>query len=137
MRNIKLEYPNLSEGRLEFYEKMREENRLKILPCKIGDIVYVITECKNVYSQFCYTNKGYCPFNRQDTQCECCNDRIGVFEDVVTQIMIDELGIHIFVNNCAIDGILNQNIFLDKVRAKNALNDYWKNVNLNYTEEQN
>lgn len=124
----------MSNMKLEYYKKVEKEGRLKILPCKIGDVVYVITECKNIYSQFNSSNNGYCPFNKQDVTCDCCEDRIAVFEDVVTQIMIDEFGIHIFVKNCAVDGILNQNIFLDKISAKNALNDYWKNVNLNYTE---
>lgn len=118
----------MKNGNFSFYKKMDEEGKLKILPCKIGEIVYVITECKNIYSQFNPSSKGYCPFNKQDAVCGCCEDRIAVFEDVVTQIMIDEFGIHIFVKNCAVDGILNQNIFLDKIRAKNILNDHWKNA---------
>ena len=118
----------MKNGNFNFYKKMDEEGKLKILPCKIGEIVYVITKCENIYSQFNPSSKGYCPFNKQDVVCDCCEDRIAVFEDVVTQIMIDEFGIHIFVKNCAVDGILNQNIFLDKISAKNTLNDCWKNA---------
>ena len=110
----------------EFYEKLRKEGKLKILPCKIGEIAFVITECSNIYSRYSEMNGVFCPFNKENQECKSCSNNVSIFEDTVTQIMIDENNIHIFVKNCAVDGILGENIFLDKRIAKNALNDKWK-----------
>ncbi|WP_143322721.1 hypothetical protein [Clostridium sp. HBUAS56010] len=113
--------------------------RLFRLPCTIGDKVYVLAECEHISDQLdgtLYeadgspgTATGYycpyednCPFDTGDfDSCETYKGNTAVFEDTVSQIMIDECGVHIFAENCCVLGKMGRDVFLSQKEAEEAL----------------
>lgn len=131
-------------NKLGYFEDLQEQERLLILPCAIGDVVYVLAECEHIAPQLdgtLYDENGglgtatgyYCPyeydcpfpFDEEDFEsCETYKHRTGVFKDYVNQISIfEDGGVHIFTENCAVLGIFGQDVFLTKEEAEKALSD--------------
>lgn len=66
-----------------------KEGRLVVLPCNVGDTVFVITQCYNV-AMLCdndyFTGTGAieCPFENSCDIEECNDDNVRIFETTVT-----------------------------------------------------
>lgn len=125
--------------RLAEYEDAEEQGVLLPLPCAIGDTVYVITICETIPTQLdgtyydvngdIGTATGYycpyeehCPFDDENfDSCDNYKKEMAVFEDTVSQIMIDESGVHICTKNCCVLGFLGDDIFLEQEQANLVL----------------
>lgn len=127
-------------NKLGMLEDLEEQERLLILPCAIGDSVYVLTECEHIPEQLdgtlwddvgCLgTATGYycpyendCPFDGEDFEgCEKYGEETAVFKDTVKQISVSEDGgVYIVTEYCATLGILGNDVFLTKEEAEKAL----------------
>lgn len=126
--------------KLAHYEDLEEQGRLIELPCEIGSTVYVLAECKNIQPQLdgtLYSADGspgtatgyYCPYEDNcphldfSDDCDKCKDVTAVFEDEVTSIIIDDLGVQLFTDTCGVSGYLGDYIFLTKEEAENKLKE--------------
>ena len=88
--------------------RLEASGRLKILPCDIGDTVYIIGRCKDfppkldgtmwdsdggfgtATGYYCpYEDSDLCPFAELE-DCSFAEDKFGIFEDVVCHICIEE-----------------------------------------------
>lgn len=123
------------------YRKLKEQNKLLILPCAVGDTVYVLAECENIPTQLdgtLYrengepgTATGYycpyednCPFDDEDFEdCEKYKKKTAVFEDTVCFIACDEMGVNIVTKNCTVHSQIGEYIFLTKEQAESALKE--------------
>lgn len=126
--------------KLAEYEKLKGQKKLRIFPCVIGDIVYVLTKCEDILPKSDGTSydrggdsapdiasyhcpyEDDCPFKDKDFQdCENYKKITAVFEDTVNQISIfkDDV-VHIFTENCSTLGIFGKDIFLTREAAETA-----------------
>lgn len=138
-------YGNFVEGeaidKLSDYEDLDEQGLLLRLPCKVGDTVYVLSECKNVdlvldgtmtdFNGEPGTATGwYCPYELNDKcphfDCEDCEDvknKTAVFEDIVDCIYCDETGFVFHCQNTDVYGYVGKYIFLTKQEAEQKLKE--------------
>ena len=110
------------------YEKClktaEEQGRLVVLPCKIGDMVYVIApnhrlcEAKHDCDEYDYENyfpswcENYCPYGYKG---------VGVIKDIVSHIEIRDNGICYCTTNCGY--LYDDKVFLTREEAKKALKE--------------
>lgn len=116
------------------------ENNVMVLPCKVGDTVYIIEKCENIDSQLdgtLWNSDGshgtatgyYCPYEDccpHDTDdCKMVRDKYAIFKDTVKEIYIYEEDMLILFENCYGRYIKNfgKTIFLTREEAEKALKD--------------
>lgn len=114
--------------KLKEYETAEEEGRLVVLPCKVGDVVYVIApnhrlcETKHDCDEYDYENylpswcEKYCPYGYKG---------IGVIKDTVSHIEIRNNGICYCTTNCGY--LYEDKVFLTRKEAEKALEEMKKN----------
>lgn len=120
-------------------ERLKAEIEKSIkLPCKIGDTVWVTTECghiENVLDGTVYGANGelgsatgyYCPYELNDKcphdtdDCDKCKNVEAVFEDEVDSIQISEREIEVYTKNCGVLDCIGNSVFLTKEAAEQAL----------------
>ena len=110
--------------KLAEYETAEEEGRLVVLPCKIGDMVYVIApnhrlcEAKHDCDEYDYENylpswcENYCPYGYKG---------VGVIKDIVSHIEIRDNGICYCTTNCGY--LYDDKVFLTREEAEKALRE--------------
>ena len=110
--------------KLAEYETAEEEGRLVVLPCKVGDVVYVIApnhrlcETKHDCDEYDYENylpswcEKYCPYGYKG---------IGVIKDTVSHIEIRNNGICYCTTNCGY--LYEDKVFLTRKEAEKALKE--------------
>ena len=110
--------------KLAEYETAEEEGRLVVLPCKVGDTVYVIApnhkicESKHDCDEYDYENyliswcEKYCPYGYKG---------IGVIKDIVSHIEIRNDGICYCTTNCGY--LYDDKVFLTRGEAEKALKE--------------
>lgn len=130
---------------LKEYEDAEEQGLLVKLPCAVGDIVYVITTCKDFGKVLDGTLWGedggfgtatgyYCPYESSDTcpfsdfdegGCEIYENKLAVFEDYVEDIMIYENETIVFLGKCGSANFdsFGKTIFLTREEALKAMNE--------------
>ena len=111
-------------NKLAEYETAEEEGRLVVLPCKIGDMVYVIApnhrlcEAKHDCDEYDYENylpswcENYCPYGYKG---------VGVIKDIVSHIEIRDNGICYCTTNCGY--LYDDKVFLTREEAEKALRE--------------
>lgn len=104
-----IDYYNLYRQALNEIEQLKSELEKSVrLPCKVGDIVYIVGKCKdfppkldgtmwNPDGGFGTATGYYCPYEDSDLcpfsdleDCNLAEDMVGIFEDVVCHICIEE-----------------------------------------------
>ena len=110
--------------KLEEYETAEEEGRLVVLPCKVGDMVYVIApnhrlcEAKHDCDEYDYENyliswcEKFCPYGYKG---------IGVIKDIISHIEIRDNGICYCTTNCGY--LYDDKVFLTREEAEKALKE--------------
>ena len=110
--------------KLAEYETAEDEGRLVVLPCKVGDTVYVIApnhkicESKHDCDEYDYENylvswcEKYCPYGYKG---------IGVIKDIVSHIEIRNDGICYCTTNCGY--LYDDKVFLTRGEAEKALKE--------------
>ena len=89
---------------LEEYEDAEEKGLLVKLPCKVGDTVYVITECERICKRhdndyFTGTGAVECPFENDCDFEECDDGNIRIVETEYEACTIEDRGVcHFFVD---------------------------------------
>lgn len=118
------EWKNDCIKKLAEYETAEEEGRLVVLPCKVGDMVYVIApnhrlcEAKHDCDEYDYENylpswcEKYCPYGYKG---------IGVIKDIVSHIEIRNNGICYCTTNCGY--LYDDKVFLTREEAEKALEE--------------
>lgn len=113
-----------AKEKLEEYETAEEQGRLMVLPCKVGDVVYVIApnhrlcEAKHDCDEYDYENylpswcEKYCPYGYKG---------IGVIKDTVSHIEIRNNGICYCTTNCGY--LYEDKVFLTRKEAEKALKE--------------
>ena len=110
------------------YEKClktaEEEGRMVVLPCKVGDMVYVIApnhrlcEAKHDCDEYDYENyliswcEKFCPYGYKG---------IGVIKDIISHIEIRDNGICYCTTNCGY--LYDDKVFLTREEAEKALKE--------------
>lgn len=122
--------------------KLELEQAIK-LPCKVGDTVYIIGKCKDFPPKLdgtMYDSDGgfgtatgyYCPYENSDLcpfkdleDCSFAENEIGIFEDVVCHICIEEDKMWYVCENSNGYEIndFGKTIFLSREEAEQALKD--------------
>ena len=109
-------------SKLAKYETAEEEGRFVVLPCKVGDIVWVIApnhricEAKYDCDEYDYENylsswcENYCPYGYKG---------IGVIKDTVSHIEIRNNGICYCTTNCGY--LYEDKVFFTREEAEKAL----------------
>lgn len=110
--------------KLAEYETSEEEGRLVVLPCKVGDMVYVIApnhrlcEAKHDCDEYDYENyliswcEKFCPYGYKG---------IGVIKDIISHIEIRDNGICYCTTNCGY--LYDDKVFLTREEAEKALRE--------------
>lgn len=123
---------------LQHYKDLEEKGLLVDLPCKVGDVVYIIGQCKDFPQQLdgsLYDSDGgpgdatgyYCPYEQNcpfDTDdCDKVKDKKAIFEDTVVHICIEEdCTWFVCENSNGWDNTcFGKTIFLTKSEAEQAL----------------
>ena len=118
------DWKNECVKKLEEYETAEDEGRLVVLPCKVGDVVYVIApnhrlcETKHDCDEYDYENylpswcEKYCPYGYKG---------IGVIKDTVSHIEIRNNGICYCTTNCGY--LYEDKVFLTRKEAEKALKE--------------
>ena len=113
--------------KLAEYETAEEEGRLVVLPCKVGDMVYVIApnhrlcEAKHDCDEYDYENyliswcEKFCPYGYKG---------IGVIKDIISHIEIRDNGICYCTTNCGY--LYDDKVFLTREEAEKALKEMEK-----------
>jgi hypothetical protein len=133
-------YANLADAIqiLEAYEDADELGLLIKLPCKVGDTVYIIEQCKDIPEQpdgmMWDSDGGYgtatgyycpymdnCPYNTEDCSLEVNNK--AVFEDTVTSLIVSEDGVmYLFENSIGKNSSdFGKTVFIAKAEAEEVL----------------
>lgn len=109
------------------------DNGVIVPPCRVGGTVYVNTTCDNIRMHkdddyFSGTGEEICPFEYCCGLLDCynsiCGGQVSTFETTVKQILIDDTGIHIFVEDFDLDitiGDFCKTVFLTREEAEKAL----------------
>ncbi len=103
-----------------------------VLPCKVGDTVYVITTCANAHMSrdddyFTGTGAVECPFEHDCGFIDCSDDNLRIFETICTGFMFDHENIknfHTFfkdINAECSDDCWGKSVFLNREAAEKAL----------------
>ena len=125
-------------NKLAHIEELAEQKRLIILPCAVGDTVYVLCECNLIEEQLdgtyydCDGSPGtatgyYCPYEKNcphDTDdCESVKDITAVFEDIVDSYLIadDEISLLMVDTPNVNIRAIGKTVFLDRESAEQAL----------------
>ncbi len=122
------EIPDIEDRCSEFKDK----SLIVELPCKVGDTVYVITTCANVYMSrdddyFTGTGAVECPFEHDCGFIDCSDDNLRIFETICTGFMFDHENItnfHTFfkdINAECSDDCWGKTVFLNREAAEKAL----------------
>lgn len=134
--------------KLHTYEDAEEQGMLLRLPCEVGDVVYVITTCKDFgkvldgtlwNDDFSYGDATgyYCPYELNDScpfeddfeecegGCECFENKLAIFEDYVESIMLYADESVVFLGNCGSASFLDfgKTVFLTRAEAEKALEE--------------
>lgn len=119
--------------KLADYEDKEEKGLLLNLPCKIGQTVYVLAECRNIPTILDGNLENatgyYCPYELYDScphtceECDEAEDKTAVFEDTVSGIIYSEIGVTIYTELTKVSGDIGQYIFLTKEAAEKALEE--------------
>ena len=122
--NKHYEWKNDCIKKLAEYENAEEEGKLVVLPCKVGDTVYVIApnhrlcEAKHDCDEYDYENywsswcEKYCPYGYKG---------IGVIKDIVSHIEIRNNGICYCTTDCGY--LYDDNVFPTREEAEKALKE--------------
>lgn len=139
--------------KLAEYEDADEQELLLKLPCKVGDVVYVITTCRDfgkVLDGTLWGENGgfgtatgyYCPYELSDScpheedfeecegGCECFENKLAIFEDYVESIMIYADESVVFLLNCGSVSFsdFGRTIFLTREEAEKKLKRITKHL---------
>ena len=110
-----------AKEKLAEYETAEEEGRLVVLPCKVGDTVYVVAQkykiCNTRLDCDEYDNEDYLPSWCEDN-CPYGYKGIGVIEDTVLHIEIRKNGICYCTTNCGY--LYEDKVFLTREEAEKA-----------------
>lgn len=110
--------------KLRKYENAEEEGRLVVLPCKVGNMVYVIApnhrlcEAKHDCDEYDYENyliswcEKFCPYGYKG---------IGVIKDIISHIEIRDNGICYCTTNCGY--LYDDKVFLTREEAEKTLKE--------------
>lgn len=117
------------QSRLSHYEKAEQEGRLVELPCKVGDTVYVVTKCENVWVRrddeyFTGTGATECPFEKDCKFDECDDGNVRVFETTIRGVWMEDNHICAFcdtLNYEIIPSDFGKTVFLTEPEAIKAL----------------
>ena len=97
-----------------------QERRCVVLPCKVGDTVYVVGTCKEIglfFDDECFwPEETNCPFEDSCDAEECEENHIRIFETLVTDFWIGEQ---------------NENhpeVFLESISEGKMVSDFGKTV---------
>lgn len=102
------------------------EGRLLVLPCKVGDTVFVIAYCGEIYTHRDWdTGSLECPFEDDCDAEKCDDDTLRIFETTCFGFCMDELDkkLHICVKDIGLDSgdVLGERVFLTREEAETAL----------------
>lgn len=137
-RLIELVYETLGVGYTEIAEHTADyllANGVIVPLCKVGDTVYVNTSCDNIRMRkdddyFSGTGAENCPFEYCCGFLDCynsiCDGQVSTFETTVKQILVDDTGVHIFVEDFSLDitiGDFGKTVFLTREDAEKALKE--------------
>lgn len=96
------------------------DGRCVVLPCKVGDTVYVVGTCKEIKSffddEYLWPEESNCPFEDSCDAEECEENHIRIFETLVTDFWIGEQ---------------NENhpeVFLESISEGKMVSDFGKTV---------
>lgn len=118
------DWKNECVKKLAEYETAEKEGRLVVLPCKVGDMVYVIApnhrlcEAKHDCDEYDYENyliswcEKFCPYGYKG---------IGVIKDIISHIEIRDNGICYRTTNCGY--LYDDKVFLTREEAEKALKE--------------
>ena len=97
-----------------------QEERFIVLPCKVGDTVYVVGTCKEIKlffdDEYLWPEESSCPFEDSCDAEECEENHIRIFETLVTDFWIGEQ---------------NENhpeVFLESISEGKMVSDFGKTV---------
>ena len=128
----------LPVSRLNELVKADKEERCVILPCKVGDTIFVLDKCEKVLvcgddDYFTEIDRESCPFEYSCKFKECKSENVRIFETLATDFWFGEAnGIHpeIFVEDIQ-EGYLNSDfgkkIFLTREEAEKAMKEREQN----------
>lgn len=105
------------------------DGRLMVLPCKVGDTVYVISKCENVHmcrddDYFTGTGAIECPFEKDCEFEECDDGNTRVFETTIRGGWVEENHICVFcdtLNFEIVQSDIGKTVFLTREEAEKAL----------------
>ena len=107
------------------------DGRCVVLPCKVGDTVYVVGTCKEIESFFddgyLWPEESSCPFEDSCDAEECEENHIGIFETLATDFWIGEQNenhLEVFLESLSEGKKVSdfgKTIFRDKEAAQAAL----------------
>ena len=107
------------------------DGRCVVLPCKVGDTVYVVGTCKEIESFFddgyLWPEESSCPFEDSCDAEECEENHIGIFETLATDFWIGEQNenhLEVFLESLSEGKMVSdfgKTIFRDKEAAQAAL----------------
>lgn len=119
-----IDWKNDCVKKLAEYETSEKDGRLVVLPCKVGDMVYVIApnhrlcEAKHDCDEYDYENyliswcEKFCPYGYKG---------IGVIKDIISHIEIRDNGICYCTTNCGY--LYDDKVFLTREEAEKALKE--------------
>jgi len=122
--------------KLKEYEDLEEQGLLIKLPCRIGDSIFIIGKCNDFPDRldggYWDATGYYCPYEDSELcpflDCEDCNsvkDKLGVFEDTIIGIHIEEDNTYLIFEN-GIGKYLSDfgnTVFTTREEAENKLNN--------------
>jgi hypothetical protein len=115
--------------RLEQLCAAEREQRVAVLPCKVGDTVWAIVACEDIVKD-CdddyYTGTGAitCPFEKTCNDDECTDDHTGIVETDFHGAFIDEDGLEFWLShvNCTFKpSDFGKTVFITREAAQAAL----------------
>lgn len=112
--------------RLAYYEDLEEQGRLIVLPCKVGDTLYVVGYCGEIYTHRDWeTGAQECPFEGDCELEECDDNTLRVFETTCDGFVLDKLDkkLHITLKSIGLDSgdVLGERVFLTRSNAEKDL----------------
>jgi len=106
-------------------------NGVVVLPCKVGDTVYVISKCKDIRmyydnDYFDGTGASECPFENVCEYEDCSDENVRIFETTVTGFTYENheypLSFHTFLEGLNVeDDCWGKTVFLTREEAEAAL----------------
>lgn len=111
------------------YKQAERDGRCVVLPCKVGDTVYVISKCENVHmcrddDYFTGTGAIECPFEKDCEFEECDDGNTRVFETTIRGGWVEENHICVFcdtLNFEIVQSDIGKTVFLTREEAEKAL----------------